>query len=235
MIAPPPPHKQPNTVVQQLNSQNHDGNAVKLGKASYKTSLRSSQLSNVINDVSASNASTRQPTPGISESMALLDTSSLDNYRTSKSNLTINSGRKSDLEKSPTSAAEKGPVKDGEKLNTNRNYKLPNINSKFPPLPPSQQPPLWQTVRKLPLENKRVLYNAATLGGERHQENDVKRQVWGRAREETVADIEGLFGDIGSNNAGSNTRKPQEGCVVPYHLLIIIMLCNDRQLCLGVK
>lgn len=219
-MAPHPPNKQSNAAAQQLNSLNLDNNnEAKLGKASYKKFSTSSQFGHVLSDASSGSASTRQPTPGISKSMALLNPSS-DNF---KSNATTNLGSKSDLQKSAASSEKENsiigshvdskPAKEGNSTESNRDrHHLPNISSKFPP--PSQQP-LWQAVNKPLLENKRTSYNQVVLGGARHPEGNLKQQqVWGRMRRNTVTDIEGIPGDIGSNKfVGSNARGPQNGYV----------------------
>lgn len=213
-VAPHPPNKQSNAVAQQLNSQNHENNATKLGKASYKKFSTSSQFGQVLNnDVSSGSVSIRQPTPGIGKSMALIDTN-LDNFKTSKSNIAANLGSKSDHQKSAASSekedsikgslADSKSVKEGNSTESNRgHHHLPNITSKFPPL--SQQP-LWKAANKPALENKRTSYNPVILGGgARHLENNHKQQqqVWGRIRRDTVADVEGV--------PGSDSRRPQDG------------------------
>ena len=213
-VAPHPPNKRSNAAAHQLNSQNHEINVTKLGKASYKKFSTASQFGHILNDVSSGSVNTRQPTPGISENMALLDTS-LDNFRTSKSNVAANLGSKSDLQKSAASsekeASIKGsltdskPVKEGNNTEPNRgHHRLPNITSKFP-LPIQQPQPLWQAVNKPPFESKRTLYNPVVFGaGARHAEDNHKQQqVWGRIRRDTVADVEGV--------PVSEARKPQDG------------------------
>ena len=60
--------------------QNHDN--TQLGKASYKKNPSvSPQINHVMKDVNSSNASTRQPTPGINDSKALFESSNLENFQ----------------------------------------------------------------------------------------------------------------------------------------------------------
>ena len=231
-----------------MNSQNID-NSPKLSRASYKSSKAStsSQFGHVINDVSTSNASTRQPTPGASESIALFE-ASLDTFKRSKSNLASIEGSKSEHQEKSTAPTEREKENKGAFADYSRQVKEDNgtefehgsrhsrHSSKFPP---AGQLPTWQngttTFNKPPLEHRRTLYNPVALGaaGKAHHTSKThvsagkggnpNQRAWGRAKRESVADIEGLLNEFGQSDFGSYARKPRDEYV--FILITIYAMC----------
>ena len=230
-----------NAAAQQLNGHNQENS--KLSKTSYKKVSTSSQFGHVMNDVSSSNAGTRQPTPGISESMALFDTS-LENFKTSKSNLTSITGSKSDREGKSLTSIETEQNNYGAFSKSKKNYnshlehgyQYSNHSSKFTT---SSQQPNWQSgttttttntssVSKPPLEQRRTSYNPVALGaGKQHypgkanvnaavgdgEGNASQARTWGRNKKESVADVEKLMNEMGHSGFESYARKHQDGYV----------------------
>ena len=224
-----------NVAAQQQNSQNRDN--AQLGKASYKKNSVSPQFNHVMNDVSSSNASTRKPTSGISENMALLNfDTTLDNFRTSKSNLAAQAGSKLDSEKAaPAPDVERNKFGDSKPpiaIRGNKNEYGHN-NSKFAPL--SKHPPSWQTgaaFTKPSNETKRTLYNpvlgkhrnagkayyGSGAAGEGNPSQQQRAAAWARSKRESV-EFEGLLTDITAESSGlfGNARKQPEGYVYYCH------------------
>ena len=188
-------------------------------------------------DVNSSNASTRQPTPGIDDSKALFESSNFENFRTSiKSKLAAQAGSRLESEKA-------APPPDSD-WNSSKGYSEPPVDkanknesshstSKLSSLIHQQPAPSWQSGAKPLNENKRTLYNPAVSG--RQQRNagraggyasgagdgsnpaDHQRTAaWARSKKESV-EFEGLLADItlgGAGGAGGNARKQPEGYVL---------------------
>lgn len=222
---------------QQLQQQNHD--STELSKASHKkNSSVSPQLNRVMKDVNSTNASTRQPTPGINDSNTLFE-SSLENFQTfSKSNLVAQAGSKlRDSEKKATPPPDenwnsKGYFGDSKPhVKTNKNNEYGHSSSKLPSL--SNQPtPSWQAGANASNENKRTLYNpvsgkqrnvaAGKAGyvsgagaGEGNPTSHHRTAAWARSKRESV-EFEGLLADItfGVSGAVRNARKQPDGYVL---------------------
>lgn len=227
-------HKLSTDVASQQH-QNLDN--AQLGKASYKkNSSVSPQFNHVMKDVTSSNASTRQPTPGINDGKTLFESSNLENFRAPKSKLAAQAGSKLDSDKAaPPHDSDwnsgkgyfgdsKPPVKANKNEHDHSTSKLPSL---------TRQPvPSWQTAAKPSNENKRTLYdpvsgkqrNAGKAGGYVNGAGEGNTTMashqctaaWARSKRESV-EFEGLLADItlgGASGAVGNARKQPEGYVL---------------------
>jgi hypothetical protein len=187
-------------------------------------------------DVNSSNASTRQPTPGINDGKALFESSNMENFRTSKSKLAAQAGSKLDSDKAapPHDSdwnSSKGYFGDSKPLvKTNKN-EHDHSTSKLPSLI-HQPAPSWKTAAKPSNESKRTSYDPLSgkqrssgkaggyIGGAGEgnptMASHQRTAAWARSKRESV-EFEGLLADItlgGASGAGGNARKQPEGYVL---------------------
>ena len=219
-IAQPVNQRQPKAM-HTSNNQNQEND--QLSKASYKVST-SSQYSHMMDNASKSSVSLRQPTPGLRKSGHLFD----EKFKASKSSLSSNLDPESYNARPalpPLSETDKntrqpfgGSVAKGNKSSEKHTHsELARNGSKFPLF---GQKPLWQnetTVGQPPLENRRTTYNLVA-GRQQHQSTfsaagdageSKPHRTWGRAKKESVADIEEMLADMRFSGVGS--RKAHEG------------------------
>ena len=196
-----------------------------------------------MDDVGRSNVSTRQPTPGLRKSGNLFD-KSLENFKTnlpSHAESMSYNGKPASPPSSEANRKVKQPFADSvasrDESESHGHSQLARNGSKFLQF---GQKPSWQNetaVNKPPLENRRTLYNLVAgrqnnvsgmvEAGESHQVKP--SHMWGRAKKESVADIEEMLADMHFSGVGS--RKVQEGYVHFLTLCIRLVTVSSNSYC----